>query len=267
MAKDKFHFPNTDRNSLYSAALKSVAEQGYKLKLADREGGVISCDSTWSIKSFGQKINLIIATDSPGAVLTISTFSGQGYDWGEGKNIIQTLKSAVDKQLEALAEPAVTESSSPSKALLEELVDEHRAQAQSLRETGIIRQKDERKDILRISLFGVVSGFVIMYFQPQNSGALWSLGLGFGGLAVWYVWGMFMPKQCVRCSKHTVNCLSSVDTLVGVRTEQRSVTNLNTRQTEWARVTVSDMENRSKYRCTSCQHEWTETHHYKKDGG
>lgn len=267
MAQDKFHFPNTDRNLLYSAALKSVAEQGYKLKLADRKGGVITCDSKWSMKSFGQQINLIIATDSPGAVLTITTFSGQAYDWGEGKSIIQTLKNAVDKQFEALADTPVTGASSVDKSLNEVIADEHRAQAQSLRESGIIRQKDHRKDILLISLFGVVSGLVIMYFQPHNSGSLWSLGLGFGGLAVWYVWGMFMPKQCVRCSKHTVNCLSSVDTLIGVRTEQRSVTNLNTRQTEWARVTVSDMENRSKYRCTSCKHEWTETHHYKKDGG
>ncbi|AWY43744.1 hypothetical protein DKY63_29025 [Pseudomonas putida] len=267
MAQDTFHYPDTDRNLLYSAVLKSVAELGFKLKFSDRAGGVISCDSKWSMKSFGQQINLTIATGSPGAVLTISTFSGQAFDWGEGKSIIQSLKNAVDKQFEATVDTPVTAPPPATQALTKDLADEHRAQAQSLRETGIIRQKDHRTDIFRISLFGVVAGFVLMYFQPQNVKALWLLGLGFGGLAVWYVWGMFMPKQCVRCSKHTVNCLSSVDTLVGVRTEQRSVTNLNTRQTEWARVTVSDMENRSKYRCTSCKHEWTETNYYKKDGG
>jgi hypothetical protein len=219
------------------------------------------------MKSFGQQINVTVATGSPGAVLTINTFTGQAFDWGEGKSIIQKLKKSVDAQFEALANAPATKQTPPDKAQPKELAAEHRAQAQSLRETGIIRQKDHRKDILRISLFGVVSGIVIIYFQPQNFSALWSLGLGFGGLAVWYVWGMFLPKQCVSCGKHNVRCLSSVDTLIGVRTEQRSVTNLNTRQSEWARVTVSDMENRSKYRCTSCSHEWTETHHYKKDGG
>lgn len=59
MAKESFHYLDKDSGSLFSAALKAVANQGMKLKFTDRAGGVISRDSKWSMKSFGQQIRLI----------------------------------------------------------------------------------------------------------------------------------------------------------------------------------------------------------------
>lgn len=267
MAKESFHYLDKDRGSLYSAALKAVADQGMKLKFTDRVGGVISCDSKWSMKSFGQQINLTIATGSPGAKLTISTICGQAYDWGEGKSLIQKLKCAIDAQFEALVNAEAAELSNSVTAPVADVVKEGQTQALSLRESNILRQKSSRTHLFWLSLVGVATGVASIYFLPNNFAALWPLGLGTAGLAAWYVWGMFVPKQCVRCGKHTVRCMSSTDTVIGVRSEQRSVTNLNTRQAEWARVTVSDMENRSAYCCMSCKHDWIEIHQYKKDGG
>ncbi|WP_406226964.1 hypothetical protein ACI7YU_18295 [Pseudomonas siliginis] len=267
MAKDSFHYLDKDRGSLYSAALKAVAEQGMKLKFTDGAGGVISCDSKWSLKSFGQQINLTIATGSPGATLTINTICGQAYDWGEGKSLIQKLKFAIDAHFEVLANTDATNLSNTVATPVDDGAKEGQEQALALRESDILRQKSSRTHLFWLSLAGVATGVASIYFRPNSFAALWPLGLGAAGLAAWYVWGMFVPKQCVSCGKHTVRCISSIDTLIGVRSEQRSVTNLNTRQTEWARVTVSDMENRSAYRCMSCKHDWIELHQYKKDGG
>ncbi|WP_430443140.1 MAG: hypothetical protein ACQZ2J_20485 [Pseudomonas piscis] len=267
MAKESFHYLNNDRDSLYSAALKVAVDQGMKLKFTDRAGGVISCDSKWSMKSFGQQIDLIIATDSSGATLTINTTCGQAYDWGEGKNLIQKLKCAIDAHFEAMVNAKAAGLSTSVAAPVVDVAKEGKAQALSLRESKILRQKTSRTHLFWLSLVGVGASVASIYFRPDSFAALWPLGLGVGGLAVWYVWGMFVPKQCVSCGKHTVRCMSSTDTLIGVHSEQRSVTNLNTRQTEWARVTVSDMENRSAYCCMSCTHDWVEIHQYKKDGG
>lgn len=266
MAKESFHFLDKDRGSLYSAALKVVADQGMKLRFTDREGGVISCDSKWSMKSFGQQINLTISTSNPGATLTISTICGQAYDWGEGKSLIQKLKRAIDAHFEAMINAEDADLSN-FVAPAADVVKEGQAQALSLRESNILRQKSSRTNLFWLSIAGVATGVASIYFRPDSFAALWPLGLGAVGLVAWYVWGMFAPKQCVSCGKHNVRCTSSTDTLISVRSEQRSVTNLNTRQTEWARVTVSDMENRSAYRCLSCKHDWIEVHQYKKDGG
>lgn len=267
MAKDSFHYVDKDFGSLYSAALKAVADQGMKLKFTDRAGGVISCDSKWSMKSFGQQINLTIATDNPGALLTINTICGQAYDWGEGKGLIRELKCAIDAHFEALVNAEAVNLSNSTAMPVADVAKEGQAQAGSLRESYILRQKSSRTHLFWLSLAGVATGVASIYFRPNSFAALWPLGLGAAGLAAWYVWGVYVPKQCVSCGKHTVRCISSTDTLMGVRSEQRSVTNLNTRQAEWARVTVSDMENRSAYCCTTCKHDWIEIHQYKKDGG
>ncbi|MCP1495519.1 hypothetical protein J2Y86_000226 [Pseudomonas migulae] len=267
MAKESFHYLDKDRGSLYSAALKAVADQGMKLKFTDRAGGVISCNSKWSMKSFGQQINLTIVTGSPGATLTISTICGQAYDWGEGKSLIRKLKGSLDANFEVMVNEEAADLSSSVTAPSADVVKEGKAQALSLRESNILRQKSSRTHLFWLSLVGVATGAASIYFRPDSFAALWPLGLGACGLAAWYVWGMFVPKQCVSCGKHTVRCMSSIDTLIAVRSEQRSVTNLNTRQAEWARVTVSDMENRSTYRCMSCKHDWIEVQQYKKDGG
>lgn len=267
MAKESFHYLDKDSGSLFSAALKAVTDQGMKLKFTDRAGGVISCDSKWSMKSFGQQINLTVTTANPGARLIINTICGQAHDWGEGKSLIQKIKVTVDAHFEAMVNAEAANLSSSVAAPVADVVKEGQAQALSLRESGIRRQKSSRTQLFWLSLAGVAAGVASIYFRPNSFAALWPLGLGTAGLAAWYVWGMFVPKQCVSCGKHTVRCISSTDTLLGVRSEQRTVTNLNTRQTEWARVTVSDMENRSAYRCMSCKHDWIETHQYKKDGG
>lgn len=259
MAKSCYLYKDANSNLLFNAVIKVVADNALQVKHADRRAGVVVCVSKWSMKSFGQEISISIYEDQ-GCFLNIETKSSQIYDWGEGREIIQRLKFAIDEKLNYLNKMV----SGPN--VSHGVLAENSSALASSYEAGVEFNKNSRNLLFLISVLSFVVAAILNGTGKNDAAVFWVAGIGVAGFCGWYVWGFFIPLQCIRCGKHTVVCLKTTESLMGVRSEQRSVVNLETRKSEWARVTVSDIERSTVYQCRSCKHRWTERYIYTNDG-
>lgn len=261
---DSFSFP---ANIVFDAVELTVKNLGLRITFSDKKGGVLSCKSGFSFKSFGQSITITVSrVGNQISQLSINTESGQAYDWGEGKKLIEKIKSSVHNNLLlplSTSTSSIVGGSSPDNSVEEQV---GRAQEKAIHESNIYFQKSNRAIFGWFTLGIIVLSLAGLLLKPSSNSAMVSLVVGACMSLAWWVWGLRLPLQCPKCKIHDVLFLGSDERLVAVRSEQKHVFDRESRENHFARVTVSDIDTTSNFKCKSCNFKWSEVKRYTKEG-
>lgn len=266
MASNSDNFSFT-ANTVFDAVELTVKNLGLRIIFSDKKGGVLSCKSGFSFKSFGQNITITVTrVGNQTSQLSINTESGQVYDWGEGEKLIAEIKSSVHNNL--LLSLSINTSSIARSSLPDNAVEEQveRAQERAIRESNIHFQKSNRTIFGWFTLGIIVLSLAGLLLKPSSNSGMVSLVVGACMSLAWWVWGLRLPLQCPKCKIHDVLFLSSDEKLVAVRSEQRHVFDRESRENHFARVTVSDIDTTSNFKCKSCNFKWSEVRRHTKEG-
>lgn len=78
-----------------------MAALGWTIEHTDRDGGVITAQAPVSLRTYGDRVSVVLAESGETTVVEASSVStGQLYDWGKGRHNIQQLFAEISARLE-----------------------------------------------------------------------------------------------------------------------------------------------------------------------